>query len=346
MTKPLVVITGLQAAENPSPGVAVARSLKAIGVKTLGIVYSGLETGAHMPGLFDKVLRFSKPEENLDLFFEQFDKVMDEYHPSLIIPTLDPEIPLFADRYYNSHIQCRYPVLVPRPSSLGSIHKLNLPEFASKFGLRFPRQEIAYCVEDVEKAVKRFGLPVMLKGQWYEAYEIEHLDETPHYFRELTKRWKLPLIVQQKISGSEITIACLCDRGSRLINYGMIRKWGKSSQGKTWCAVTFSNPDYINIVQNMLFELQWVGPCEIEFFVNEHSGMLTMFEFNMRLPSWIYLGAETGVNFPENILKIVESKPLDKKCIEPGKAFARVAIDYAVPIERILALETLGKING
>ena len=346
MKKSVAVITGLQCADNPSPGVAVARSLKAKGVATIGVAYSPLDTGAHMPGLFDHVVYFQKPDEQkLDSYFHQFYDLMVQFQPDMILPTLDPEIPLFSKHNISSTAP-KLPVLLPSPETLKKTHKLNISKFCNSEAFKIPKQEIAYCIADVNRAIGRFGLPCMIKGQWYEAYEINHFDEVPYFFRKLKMRWQLPVVIQQKISGSEVTFVGLCDQNSQLIHWGMIRKWGISEQGKTWCAVSFTNDKYTAAIQSLLSDLKWVGPCEIEFFMDEATGELTLFEFNMRLPSWIYLGAEAGVNFPFQIMNLIKDIHNEPSCFESGKVFVRVVSDYVVPMSRILTLQNKGQVHG
>lgn len=346
MTTPIVFITGLQCANNPSPGVAVARCLKSAGYRTLGIAYSAIETGAYAPDVFDHVVRLSKPEKNVTLYFQQLNHLINHFRPLLIIPTLDPEIPLFVS--YSDWLKKNgIAMLLPSKDALNRTHKLRLPEFAKKIGFRTPKQELVSSISETKRAIKRFGLPVMLKGQWYEAHEIKFMDEVPYFFRELKKRWKLPILVQQKIGGSEITAACLCDRSSVLAQWLMMRKWGQSSQGTTWCGVTFSNPDFVETLQNLLQELQWVGPCEIEFFLDDRTGLLTLFEFNMRLPSWIYVSVDAGNNFPVEMIKIsMGEKSYVKREPATGKVFFRVAMDHVVPVQTVISLEKLGKIDA
>ena len=64
MKELIVGISGINAMDNPGPGVGVARSLKAdqeLAVKIVGLAYDALEPGNYLDWLFDKVFILPYP---------------------------------------------------------------------------------------------------------------------------------------------------------------------------------------------------------------------------------------------------------------------------------------------
>ena len=63
-----VGISGINAADNPGPGVGVARSLReddSLDVKILGLAYDALEPGIYLDWLIDKTFLLPYPSEGL-----------------------------------------------------------------------------------------------------------------------------------------------------------------------------------------------------------------------------------------------------------------------------------------
>ena len=96
----------------------------------------------------------------------------------------------------------------------------------------------AHLITVACREARRIGLPLMIKGVWYEAHRVKHMDELPALFRHLKMRWGLPVLLQPCAVGSEAVVACLCDRPGRLARAVSLRKLGMSDQGTTWCGVT------------------------------------------------------------------------------------------------------------
>ncbi len=341
-----IAVTGMHAADNPSPGVGVARCLAQAGYRVLGFCYSAIETGSHVPGVFERVYRCPRPDAGTRGYLARIAEVMGQNRALAVIPTLEPEIMLFA-RNRTELESAGVRALVPRPESLERTRKLVLAELGRSCGFRVPPLVPAATLKEASREARRFGLPVMLKGAWYEAYRIEHLDEIPALFRRLKRRWGLPVLVQPCALGSEAVVACLCDRPGRLARTLSLRKLGMSDQGTTWCAVTFRNDALLEACSDLLAELKWLGPCEVEVLMDESSGMFTLLEVNARFPSWIGVSAELGTNLPGDLVRVLTGEPLGP---DPGYAAGRIMVrqilDRTVPLARLLQLDVGGSTDG
>ncbi len=342
-----VAVTGLHAADNPSPGVAVARCLVAAGRPVVGCCYSAIETGGHVPGVFERVYRLRRPQEvGIEAFLARLSEVLSESQAEAVIPTLEPEIMIFAKhrrRFETLGVRC----LLADPDSLERTRKQALAEVGRKCGFRVPKLHPASTLKEARRKARKIGLPLVLKGAWYEAYRIEYLDEVPALFRKLRRRWGLPVLLQPCAVGIEAVVACLCDRPGHLARSVSLRKLGMSDQGTTWCGVTFRNEALLEACRGLLAELEWLGPCEVEVLMDDHSGMITLIEINSRFPSWIAISEQLGSNMPHDLVRVLEGESLEADPGYPsGRAMVRQITDRVVRLSRLVQLDVGGSVDG
>lgn len=341
-----VLVIGLHAADNPSPGVAVARLLVEAGYSVVGICYSVLETGALSGGIFRSIFFAPSPSDGAELFLERLVTVFKESGASILIPTLDPDVVFFAKRkaFLREHgIRC----LIPDLTVLQRTLKVTLADIGRQCGFHVPQIYPAYSLKEAQKHARNIGMPLMIKGAWYEAHEIGFFDEIPYFFRKLKQRWGLPVLLQAKLVGSEAVVSVLCDRPGHVSRSLSLRKFGMSDQGTTWCGVIFKNDALLVACNRLMDELKWIGPSEVEVMMHESSGMISLLEVNMRFPSWIGIGAEVGSNQPADLVRILEGYVLEPDPgYQVGRVMVRQYLDKTVPMARLVALEAGGVIHG
>src|SRR5260221_271746 len=94
-----VAITGLDArADNPAPGVAVARCFAHSGrsrTRLVGLGYEALESGLYRDDLFDSTYLLPFPSAGKDAFAERLIAVHAAENIDVLIPCLDAELPVF-----------------------------------------------------------------------------------------------------------------------------------------------------------------------------------------------------------------------------------------------------------
>ena len=183
----IIAVSGLHAVDNPSPGVSVARCLKNAGRRVVGLCYEPTDTGAYMKGLFDHVARMPKPEREPQGYLDRLRTILDETKANILIPTLDTEVIFFSKHtswLHDNGICC----IVPESKVLKQVAKWNIDELGHKAGFRVPR---IFKVETQKKALiiaRKIGLPLMIKGAFYEAHRIEYFDEIPFFLDRKSTR--------------------------------------------------------------------------------------------------------------------------------------------------------------
>src|ERR1700759_485400 len=91
-------VTGINAVDNPGPGVGVARSLKEAGdfdVKIVGLAYDAMEPGVYMDWVVDAAFIVPHPSCSGETYLERLLEIKRTYGLDFIIPNLDAELPLY-----------------------------------------------------------------------------------------------------------------------------------------------------------------------------------------------------------------------------------------------------------
>ena len=98
MTELKIGITGINAVDNPGPGVGIARSLKEdpdLNVNIIGLAYDSMEPGIYMNGLVDKAYIMPDPSAGHEPFLQRLYHIKNTYGLDFVIPNLDSELPLY-----------------------------------------------------------------------------------------------------------------------------------------------------------------------------------------------------------------------------------------------------------
>src|SRR5262245_8358817 len=130
-----IAVTGLNASDNPAPGVGVLRSLREGGStdRLIGLAYDALDAGIYARELVDDVFMLPYPSSSPEAFFNRLCEIHERVGLAAIVPTLDAELPTFielAPRLRALGIA----TLLPSREQLALRSKANLAQLASRIG--------------------------------------------------------------------------------------------------------------------------------------------------------------------------------------------------------------------
>jgi len=163
MSKITIGITGINAVDNPGPGVGVARSLKEdkeLDVKIFGLAYDAMEPGIYMDWLIDKSFILPYPSGDQTAYLERLYYIKKQYGLDFIISNLDAELPLFI-KYQNELASNGIQTFLPTQEQFRLRGKDRLIDVAEKINIKFPASKVVTSYTELEKAVDELGLPVM-----------------------------------------------------------------------------------------------------------------------------------------------------------------------------------------
>jgi carbamoyl-phosphate synthase large subunit len=341
----VVAVTGLNAADNPSPGLTVARALRAVETppRLLGLTHEVLATGAYVSGVWDEVGLVPFPSREEGGYVERVIEHCRRAGADVLLPTLDLEIGVLAacvPRLRAAGIA----TLLPSPSALQAVAKPRLPELAAK---RFvlPRTVPLPWIDALDRVAKTLALPFVLKGPGADAKIVRTLEEARVAARRLAGTWGYPLIAQEYIDGQEYGIAAVADRRHRVAGVVAVRKEIRTMNGNTWGGTAVVDAELSALARRFARAVDWVGPFELEVIRHGKRGPF-LIEVNPRFPAWIYLAAGTGANLPWAAVRLARGERGAPLRARPGAFYARMAWDAVAPVDRMGTLAVEGVVSG
>jgi carbamoyl-phosphate synthase large subunit len=345
-----IAVTGLSAADNPAPGVAVARSLREGGHRgrLIGLAYDTMDTGLYNRDIFDEIYMIPFPSTGGDALLQRLKAIRADGGLDAVLPTLDSEMELYLslspelDALGIGHF-------LPDENSLALRAKSRLAEFCAKHDFLVPPTKVVFDQQGMASAYEELsedaeGEPIYVKGIYYDARKAYTPEQASEAYFAIANRWGLPIILQRGLKGFEYNVCCLGDGEGGLIGAVPMRKLGVTDKGKAWSGVTVGDPRLRELSERIIRALKWRGPCELEILCEEGSQDLHLIEINPRFPAWCYLCTGAGQNLPMAQARLALGE--DVSVLEPGRSgviYSRAAVDIICDLGVLEELSTLGR---
>jgi carbamoyl-phosphate synthase large subunit len=345
MSHPVVGITGLNATDNPGPGVAVARSLREdpnFHGKIIGLSYDAMDPGLYMKGLLDGAFMLPYPSAGRDALVDRLAYVRERTGMDVLIPNLDAELPaLCGEQDTLDRLGIR--TFMPTREQLDARSKPNLIALGRKFDLPIPDGETLTDVRKLAACFQAFGAPIVVKSCLYGAEVCYTLDAAERAFHKYAAKWGYPILVQRFVKADEFCVCCVGDGAGGLDGAVPMKKLVITDQGKGWAGVTIADKSLLNLAERTMDALQWRGPCELEV-LRDAEGRLSIIEINPRFPAWCDLTFGAGQNQPLQVVRrAMGEDPGRLPAYKVGTAFVRISLDQIVPIEALAGLVSAGE---
>jgi carbamoyl-phosphate synthase large subunit len=91
----VIAVTGLNATDNPGPGIPVIRALRestSFSVRIIGLSYETLEPGVYMHWLVDKTYQLPLPSAGMDALYTRLEQINASEKIDVLIPNFDSEL--------------------------------------------------------------------------------------------------------------------------------------------------------------------------------------------------------------------------------------------------------------
>ena len=344
MDKIRVAVSGINAVDNPGPGVGVIRSLredKELDLHVSGLAYDAMEPGIYMDWLVDKVFMLPYPSSSEEDYLARLLYIKDRVGLDFIIPTLDAELPLYI-KLKKRLEQHGIKTFLPTKEQFELRNKTKLEYVSKRVGIDFPKTINVYSYEEMIKAISAIGFPLMIKGVFYKAFLAHTYQEAIHYFHTLVAEWGYPVIVQEVVKGEEMNGVGLGDGQGGNLGLMAIKKLWITSLGKIWVGITIKNDSIIEAANKFVKEFQWKGGFELECIVSED--IIWLIEINPRFPAWIYFSTGVGLNLPARMLRAGLGIDTDQNAeYEAGKMYVRYTYEIVTDLETFQKITTKGE---
>lgn len=336
-------ISGINAIDNPGPGVGVARSLKEsdLDLRIAGLAYDAMEPGIYLDWLMDKSFIVPYPSGNHEEYFERLYYIKDQFGLDFVLPNLDAELPMYIK--YAGELERRgIKTFLPSAEQFRLRGKDRLDEVAEKIGIEFPPAEVVTSYDELNKAVEKLGLPVMVKGAFYKAYKAHTSQEAMSHYNKIVAEWGYPVIVQKVVTGEELNVVAVGDGAGNSLGMVGIKKLSLTAQGKIWNGVTIKNEAMLEATRRFIDAYHWKGGFELECIVDKDT--VYLIEINPRLPAWSYFATGVGTNLPANIIRKSFGLPLEVPEDYPaGKLFVRYTYELVTDMAPFQAITMKGE---
>jgi carbamoyl-phosphate synthase large subunit len=340
-----VAITGLNAADNPSPGLTVARSLAAAipRPRLVGLTHEVLATGAYVDGLWDEVRMVPFPSCENASYAEALIAQCRAAHVTCVIPTLDVDMPVIT-RLAPLLAKAGVRTLLPTADALRAVSKVELPRLATR-GFRLPRTVPVTSTDALHRIAMTLGTPFVLKGPIADAKVVRTETEARVAAMRLAATWGYPLLAQEFVEGHEYGIAAVADRRHRVVGAVAVRKEIRTVNGNTWGGTVAADAELLALARRFARVVGWVGPFELEVIRRPRRGPV-LIEVNARFPGWVFLAAGAGANLPWAAVQLACGHEVPAMVARPGAFYVRMAWDAMAPVERMAALAVDGRVSG
>ncbi len=348
MTTLTIAVTGLNAHDSPGPGIPVIRGIRehyASGCRIVGLAYDALEPGVYMEDLVDHAFLIPYPSEGEESFRTRLLEIHSKCGLDVLVPTLDAEMPIIL-KMRDELTELGIKTFLPSDENLAQISKTRFQKLSERHGINVPLSDSAADLSRLDSLCRSLGFPVMIKGQFYEAYIAHNYQEAVLYFNKIRDRWGLPIVVQEYILGEEYDVVAVGDGKGGTVGLVPMRKMYLTDKGKAWAGITVTDPRLINMSHDVIAKLEWRGPLELEVMRRRSDGELFLLEINPRFPAWAYLSVGAGVNLPAAVVALaLGEKVTVAPDFEVGKIFVRYSMDLITDLAKFESITTLGELQ-
>jgi len=346
--RPTVAVTGLNATDNPGPGVGVLRCLRDVvgaDYHLVGLAYDALDPGVYASEIVDDVFMIPYPSQGIQAFLARIEYLHQVVGIDVVIPTLDAELPSFIEtqaRLSALGIRC----VLPTRAQLDSRAKMHLGELGRRAGLPVPREAVITTPADLSHIHDKVPYPFFVKGPYYGATLARSYDQALAAYYKALSSWGPPIIVQECIDGEEYNVVALGDGWGGLLGAVPMKKMLLTDKGKGWAGITIKDPALMDLADSFMTATRWPGGCEIEV-MRDKKGAYQIIEVNPRFPAWVYLSAAAGINLPHLLVQLALGlSPEKQKDYAIGTMFVRIAYDQIVPFADFQQFITTGELLG
>jgi carbamoyl-phosphate synthase large subunit len=346
-SRPLTIaVTGLNATDNPAPGVGVLRALQTARPqdRLIGLGYDALDPGIYTRDLVSDVFLLPYPSQGLAPLLARIEYVHSRTPLDVIIPTLDSELPAFIEAVPQLR-QLGIATFLPTREQLDLRSKMQLAVLGARAGISVPATAVITTAAELAHVHFRVPYPFFVKGVFYGATLARDLPSAEAAFHKFAAEWGLPIIVQTAVPGDEINVVALGDGEGGLVGAVAMKKLLITDKGKGWAGVTIRDEALIRLTQQFMAATSWRGGCELEL-IRDRSGGYHLIEINPRFPAWVYLSAAAGINLPLHLVDLACGRRVPPQLdYQLGKLFVRISYDQIATLDDFQSVLIHGELS-
>jgi len=318
------------------PGLGVAKALSEsnkIG-NIYGFAYGPYDTGTSRTDLFNKVFLL-KDISSKKVLLNRITELDKLNKINVFMPNLDSELQScieIQDELKKIGIATLLPSLKSFKKT-NDINGINGHKGKVREGFTLPKTARSNSIESFRLVGNSIGYPFMSKGVINNftgtPTVVSNKNQIPYIWEFYDSHGFEAIISKKFISGEEFSVAGICDRNNELKAHLSIKKLLKCEAGNTWAARKVSLPKLENDIKNLLKEIKWVGPIELEFIRDNLDEEFKLIEINCRFPAWISYAKDVGFNLPLILIDLALEKKIDSIYKKKDLVFIRNCSEFS-----------------
>jgi len=331
-----IAISGLNATDNPAPGIPVAKSLKD-NYEIIGLSYDPNEPGNYLD-IIQKTYLMPYPSLGIDELLKRLKEIKEKEDISIIIPCLDAELPLYI-KYQDEIESIGVKVVLPSEDNFELRNKNKLDKLSKDLEITYPKTYEITSIDDLHKVTQSMNFPIMVKGNYYKANMAYNFESAIESFYKISNEWGFPILIQEVVSGEELNLVGVGDGNGNLTGAVTIKKLTTTDIGKIWTGITIEHKAMTEVAQKFIAKTKWKGPFELECMVDGNN--VYMIEINPRFPAWVYFATGVGINLPQHLVDIANGKIVEPQLEYPsGKMYVRFTDEIITDFNKFSQLMT------
>ncbi len=255
----------------------------------------------------------------MEYSFDELIRFIKKNKIELIIPVSAKSVTYFVKNKY--HLPNDIKTLLPQIKALEITNsKKKTYELANSIGIKTPKTYYPKELKEIELISKELNFPVVIK--WL--YEVGgNIVEYAFNYKELLEKYKLICLkhnfdektglpmIQEFIDGVGVGFFALYKDG-QLISYYQHKRLREKpiTGGSSVAAISIFDENLYLKGKQILDELNWNGVAMVEF-KRDKNGQLTLIEINGKFWGSHDLGLASGVDFPNMIADISQSRKIE-----------------------------------
>lgn len=259
-----------------------------------------IDNNTFSPALYFGHNHYTVPLVLDPIYIEAIERIVEKENISLIIPTIDDELMLWAQkREYFAAKGVTVSISPPETVEICN-DKWKTSTFFQRHGLPFPA---TYRLEDLRYTM---NYPLFIKPRngrgSVNSYIIRNKRELDFFVDYVPDP-----VIQDYLQGKEFTVDAFFSNQGELISYvpryRLVIRAGVSDRGKT-----FRHEKLAQLVQEIGTRLRFSGAVNIQGKI--HKNAVIFFEINPRFSGGIQLSTAAGPNFAELLVRELQGEPL------------------------------------
>jgi len=260
--------------------------------------------------------------------------LLEKEHFDVMIPVSDMTVPFVSKN--KELIEETYGVKCACPSEdlltlVGDKH--TFMTFCAKQGIPHPKTAIL-TEEPIEDAIATVGFPSLIKPDFSVGARgitrVDSLEELKVKYPAVSKRFGA-CTLQELIENEEYyyNVMLYRTKDGRFLGHAIskIVRMYPVHAGSSSCLITVENEELLQICEDCLNKLNWVGMADFDVLQRLDNGEYKIIEINARVPASLRAAQISGVNYPEIIVRDTLGQEVPNYAYEPGKTMRYMGID-------------------